>query len=1153
MKLREFPYFANDVINITSEENISRLRVNQRVQLFEYDDHWLLQQSEERISVFCSKIDRPHLTSLTRRDQTRWMLANLNVQNNTLQLQYIAPVEINLLDLTLGVDGLIADDLFTKNEISENSIEAACQWLAEHFILSTTNTLDLANPDISEENWLSISRFSNSNRGNGFQILGKGWRADVEVQSDDRYLIKRITRHARRDSGFSLLNGEFSFTDVSTATALNNASHRAMLDAALRDNGSYLELWNLYNDKEWEIALKKAETLKALRFTHSESFEDTRTNRWNIWPKSTEAYKEFQANWKSLELDKTTQVDLSEQAPDWAEELSTDSASGEQRQNPRGEIRFEDDHIVFTPSSERRDAVPRFSKQDGENSKGGWLYLSLAGQRTAGKRRLSARQVIDSGKRMPQLKWLLEGVSVPSDRHRKLKGLTQYAKETFKGGKPTDKQLLALETALNTPDLAIIIGPPGTGKTQVIAALQRRLAEEFEEQNISGQVLVSSFQHDAVDNALDRSQVFNLPATRVGGKKQNADEEGNFSRWVDAQSNYLKEQIDQQYKNIPLLKKLDDVSLTMTLLRVSQFSPVQYIERLRKLYSQLDDLQQLNMRIPMRLISELEDYLAEQEQLTVVCDHRGSNETLLRSIRGLRVTELSFADDGCVRAVDLLRELKRQLHRFPRESKELLQQASVTEQPDNEMLQLLNNLKNQLLDQYLPDYRPPELKQGLDKTGVELLDRLELSLEQYMNQHKQGVAKALQELVDSIETDRLSALNTTEEYAMVVGATCQQSAGKKMANLKAIVDLDSSEIEFDTVIIDEAARANPLDLFIPMSMAKRRVILVGDDRQLPHMLEPNIEDQLQEEHLLTEQQLAAFKSSLFERLRLQLDKLSDYSRVVMLDTQFRMHPILGDFVSRQFYESIGLDKVKAGRHADDFTYSSELIDALECEGKFYKDKVCQWINVPLSDGKANKRGTSRIRDAEAERVATEVQHLLSAAGNSLSIGVITFYAAQRDLIMEKLATKQVNGIPLMVKREGQYEPHDEFKWAVKKKSDGTIDKEEGLRVGSVDAFQGKEFDVVLLSCVRTWQKHGLESVKPEDIKKSSDDRYESKLNRIFGFLRLPNRMNVAMSRQRQMLICVGDPELVTNECAQEGVPALNAFYELCGGQYGCIR
>ena len=53
-----------------------------------------------------------------------------------------------------------------------------------------------------------------------------------------------------------------------------------------------------------------------------------------------------------------------------------------------------------------------------------------------------------------------------------MNGLTPYALETFKGGKPTEKQALALDAALNTPDIAIIIGPPGTGKTQVIAALQ---------------------------------------------------------------------------------------------------------------------------------------------------------------------------------------------------------------------------------------------------------------------------------------------------------------------------------------------------------------------------------------------------------------------------------------------------------------------------------------------------------------------------------------------------------------------------------------------------------------------------------------------------------------------------------------------------------
>ncbi|MOA62281.1 hypothetical protein D3C78_1876470 [compost metagenome] len=70
---------------------------------------------------------------------------------------------------------------------------------------------------------------------------------------------------------------------------------------------------------------------------------------------------------------------------------------------------------------------------------------------------------------------------------------------------------------------------------------------------------------------------------------------------------------------------------------------------------------------------------------------------------------------------------------------------------------------------------------------------------------------------------------------------------------------------------------------------------------------------------------------------------------------------------------------------------------------------------------------------------------------------------------------------------------------------------------------------------------------------SEGDERELQLNRQFGFLRLPNRMNVAMSRQRQMLICVGDAALASNPDAQEAVPALAAFYQLCGGEHGCIR
>ena len=268
----------------------------------------------------------------------------------------------------------------------------------------------------------------------------------------------------------------------------------------------------------------------------------------------------------------------------------------------------------------------------------------------------------------------------------------------------------------------------------------------------------------------------------------------------------------------------------------------------------------------------------------------------------------------------------------------------------------------------------------------------------------------------------------------------------------------------------------------------------------------------------------------------------------MLDTQFRMHPVLGDFVSQHFYESAKLGKVHSGRGAEDFLFSDIFLNGMKELGNHYRDRVCQWINVAPTEGKMSKRGTSRIREAEAERVADEVRRVMEAGGSSLSVGVITFYAAQRDLIMEKLSHTRVNGTPLMVKQEGGYEPHDDFKWTRKQNADGSFSQEERLRVGSVDAFQGKEFDVVLLSCVRTYQP-----VKPSKAQSADADEREKQLNRQFGFLRLPNRMNVAMSRQRQMLICVGDAGLATNADAEEAVPALAGFYQLCGGNYGSLR
>lgn len=1121
---------SEDVLVLSTDERIDALQAGQAIFLQDYQDEWLAVQGDSRIRVQCAPIDHGLFSRLVLRDQTRWLLTGK--QGGKLLVQYCAPVEVSGMRLDLGVDEQIADDLYGKGELTVNSLELACRWFTEQFLVRGQ----------LEGDWLTVARFSNSASKSGFQLLGKGWRADVEQRQDRGLLIKRVTRQSRRDGAFSLLIGRFEFKDVSVAAALGSASQQALLNAALRDNASYLELWNLYNEKEWQGELMKAESLRSLRYVQCQGDEEGRENIWRLTPKSQDDYREFKERWRNLELTADTQVDLGAERPDWLEELSTNETK-EAANTPRGTIRFEPDCVVFRPASSQRDARPK----PGE----GWLYFSLAGQRTVGKRRLAAKQSIDSGKRLPQLKWLLEGVAMPAARRRPIKGLTPYVLEAFKGGKPTPNQALALDTALNTPDVAIIIGPPGTGKTQVIAALQRRLAEAAEEQDIAAQVLISSFQHDAVDNALDRSDVFGLPGARVGGKRAANDEGALIDPWLERQAAHLQEKIAEEYRKYPELEQVRNLSARLALARVVGASTVQQAEAFERILEDLRDLDQNSLVLPPRLESQLEDYIAQLKQRAPSLSKSRLDTQALRRIRALRVDTSSFADDGPDRAWDLLSWLKRHDEGNSAELLALLQEAADSSQPSETMLRSLGDCQARLLERFLPDYRPTELKRQADPEGLALLDDIDRYLEGKIRQRKQGIAWVLEQLADSLAVDRNAARAVVNEYSMVVGATCQQAAGRQMASLKSVAGLDSSDIEFDTVVVDEAARANPLDLFVPMATAKRRIVLVGDDRQLPHMLEPDIEGQLQEEHALTELQLAAFRSSLFERMRVKLQDLEKHDsirRVVMLDTQFRMHPILGDFVSKQFYEAVGLGALRSGRPAEELAFTHAFLDDLGPLAEHYRGRVCQWIDVPAVQGKDQRLGTSRIREIEALRIAEEMVKLLQAGGDSLSVGVITFYSAQRDLIMEKLAQQRIEGVPLMEQRNGTYEPHERFKWARKVRGDGSVSLEERLRVGSVDAFQGKEFDVVLLSCVRTYQQARAVQVAED----AAADR-EQQLNRQFGFLRLPNRMNVAMSRQRQMLICVGDASLATSSEAEEAVPALAAFYQLCGGEHGCLR
>ena len=125
-----------------------------------------------------------------------------------------------------------------------------------------------------------------------------------------------------------------------------------------------------------------------------------------------------------------------------------------------------------------------------------------------------------------------------------------------------------------------------------------------------------------------------------------------------------------------------------------------------------------------------------------------------------------------------------------------------------------------------------------------------------------------------------------------------------------------------------------------------------------------------------------------------------------------------------------------------------------------------WLSVPVSAGRHVRAGTSLKREAEIEAIASRLEEWMRYSeehpkpdGRPLTFGVISFYKAQADAINGKFK-----------------------KWFADKDAARQAEKKRQLRIGTVDSFQGMEFDVVFLSMVRTL---------PDRFKPSGDDELDA--------------------------------------------------------------
>ncbi len=1101
MKLQESPFLMKDILGarvVAKDFDLNQWKVGQEAVLQLRQGELLLRQNNQ-VAILALTSESGPMEFHAQNLNALWVL--VRVKPGKVWLQCLVPMQTFPCEpgLDFGVDQRTADSLHQQQLIGQPDITEAKLWLTDEFVCSSDD-------DLSSRVFMAIHSRQDQRQ---MQLIGRRYAVDLKRDAQQALWVERVAkRRHENDEPFALANGHNRFVDASQGMHVQTGAQRAILDAAVNSFGTYLELWQLYGQKEWDRDVQRASELKAVHYSACQPASEE-GGGWRLSIKR-EDLKAFSQRWRKLAGD-DDQLEIDESAPDWTSEHYTDLSSRDKRRLFRGKPQWRAEHLILEGESGARPP------------QSGYVFLSLAGNRTQQERRQRARSSIEAGLGVPALRSLLQDLPTPTQRPSKLPGLTAYASKSFRHGSATDKQEKAIWVALNTPDVALIIGPPGTGKTQVIAALERRLAELNEGQVIAQEVLISSFQHDAVENALERTDVYGLPAVKIGrsNRQQGIDP---VQVWCDKRESLLDHRLEELSSQDPtqaLLQQFSKLLNSLLILGTSADRREEFFLALEVLLARLAT--EARIRPSSRWQTDWEAYRG-QARSECSSGHNlmpGQRRHLTRLVRGLRTLESSFSDDGPQRAFIVLSTLQDVPGMIAEQDKRLLQDTALLNAQDSIGLAELSALRDKLLDRLRPDSRPATVRDQLDASAREMLQRLHTELADKVaatRHHQYGV---LERYRDAFRSHPGWVRKAVESYSSIVGATCQQSASRQMSQLKSVGNDSLEGMRFTSVVIDEAARANPLDLFIPMSLAKRRIVLVGDHRQLPHLLDTDIEEDIRAERG-NQVDSKTYKDSLFERLWRQFKQREGadcFPRVVMLDTQFRMHPRLGDFISKQFYEKAGLGKVDSGRKAEDFL----------AQVPGYGGAVCAWMNVHAEGGPEDppNNNRSRSRRSEAKQVAREVQRLLTALPQNMSVGVITFYAAQRDYIFEELA------------RLGLAEKGDDG-WRVHPEHAANAQCAERLRIGTVDAFQGKEFDVVLLSVVRS---NSMPLGLRDDAE--NEDAYEKSASRKYGHLRSSNRLNVAMSRQRRLLVAVGDQAMFTGQAACEAVPEMHAFLELC--------
>lgn len=254
-------------------------------------------------------------------------------------------------------------------------------------------------------------------------------------------------------------------------------------------------------------------------------------------------------------------------------------------------------------------------------------------------------------------------------------------------------------------------------------------------------------------------------------------------------------------------------------------------------------------------------------------------------------------------------------------------------------------------------------------------------------------------------------------------------------------------IMYTAILIDESMQSTEPECMVPVVHGAKQLILVGDHCQLGPVV------------MCKKAARAGLSQSLFERLVVL------GIRPFRLEVQYRMHPELSMFPSNFFYEG----SLQNGVCAED--------RKLKIDFPWPQPDRPMFFLVTQGQEEIAGSGTSYLNRTEAANVEKITTRFLKSGFKPEQIGIITPYEGQRAYLVQYM----------------QYQ--------------GSLHSKlyQEVEIASVDAFQGREKDIIIMSCVRSNERQGI------------------------GFLNDPRRLNVALTRSKYGTIIVGNPKVLSKQ------------------------